>query len=416
MIKKFKYIFIFTLSFLSISYSQNSSTYTRNGIGDMDYTYSARSLGLGHTGVSMLNRDYVEILNPASWAAIKLTRIELSLVLNGVSLSNSSQSGYYADADFKGFTFAFPISNKYGIGFASGLVPYSRISYKVVENFDAAEPGIPAYTTIYEGKGGLTRLFMGASYTLPFGWVIGGTAEYYFGTLNYKSNIDFSGSSFKSGEYDLIYRATGFGSTVGLITQDLADLFNSETISNLRIGVSANIVSDLNTDTSLTTNPNTVGDTISSGSTIMKIPIRITGGITLGLFKKYNINIDYIYQPWSEFKIGNKPSKNLRDVYKLSGGFEYKPVMQTDASLWEQIVWRLGLSYEISQYRINGTDITQYSAFGGLSFPLSLGNSVDLGFEYSLRGTTDSNLIREKFYRINVGISFGELWFIRVER
>ncbi len=116
----FKIIF-FLVVFTTILFSQSSSSYTRYGIGDINYTYSARSLGLAQTGVATLNQGFVEILNPASWAALSLTRIEFSLVLNGVQLNDNSNTALYTDADFKGFTFAFPISKRLGIGFASGL-------------------------------------------------------------------------------------------------------------------------------------------------------------------------------------------------------------------------------------------------------------------------------------------------------
>ena len=90
--------------------------------------------------------------------------------------------------------------------------------------------------------------------------------------------------------------------------------------------------------------------------------------------------------------------------------------MEPGSTSWEQIKWRLGLSYELTQYIINNTDITQFSATAGVSFPLGLGNSFDLGLEFALRGTTESNLIKENFYRVNIGISFGELWFQTVQR
>ena len=79
-------------------------------------------------------------------------------------------------------------------------------------------------------------------------------------------------------------------------------------------------------------------------------------------------------------------------------------------------MWRAGVSYEQTQYIINGTGINQLSVFAGLTFPLGFGDSFDLGLEFSQRGTLDSNLIQENFFRINIGLSFGELWFQRVEK
>lgn len=409
-------IIFFLVVYSTILFSQSSSTYTRNGIGDLNYTYSARSLGIAQSGLAMLNDSYVELINPASWSKLRLTRIEFSLVLNGVELSDNSNTAFYADADFKGFTFAFPISAKYGIGFASGLLPYSRVSYQVVESTNPIDPAVSNYTTSYTGEGGLSRLFMGASYRLPFQWILGATLEYYFGRQTYLSEVEFDNSSFRPSTYETDYRSTGFGTTIGIISQNFASLFNSETISNLRLGVSVNLISDLDTDTSLTINPKTVADTIFSGRTKMHIPFRIAGGVSLELSEKYNFNLDYIYQPWSEYTLGGVTSPNLRDVHRFALGFEYAKKVEPGSTNWEQIKWRLGLSYELTQYIINKTDITQFSATAGVSFPLGLGNSFDLGLEFALRGTTESNLIKENFYRVNIGISFGELWFQTVQR
>ncbi len=409
-------IIFFLVVYSTILFSQSSSSYTRYGIGDINYTYSARSLGLAKTGVATLNKGFVEILNPASWAALSLTRIEFSLVLNGVQLNDNSNTALYTDADFKGFTFAFPISKRLGIGFASGLLPYSRISYNVVQFKEAEETVGSDYTETYEGDGGLSRLFMGASVSIPFDWIFGATLEYYFGKRTYSSTIEFDDASFLPAEYEVDYRSTGFGTTVGLISQNFASLFNSESISNLRIGISVNLLSDLDTDTSLTINPRTVLDTVFSGSTQMSVPMRITAGLTLQLSNAYSFNLDYIYQPWSEFTVAAVTSSFMRDVHKIGFGFEYKPVLGIGKSSWELIMWRAGVSYEQTQYIINGIGINQLSVFAGLTFPLGFGDSFDIGLEFSQRGKLEENLIQENFFRINVGFSFGELWFQRVEK
>lgn len=412
---KNKIVVLFVILLTPCIFSQSSSVYTRYGIGDMNYTYSARSLGLGKTGVGMTNKYFVESLNPASFADLKLTRFEFSLVLNGVRLSQNSISRFYRDAEFKGFTFAFPISEKYGIGFAAGLIPYSRISYEVVKRDSIDIPSNNQYKETNTGSGGLSKLFIGTSYRTPFDWLIGASVEYYFGRRKYSSKIEFDNTDYNSGEYELDYRSTGFGTTLGIISQNFADLINSETITNLRLGVSLNVISNLSTDSSLTINPATSADTSAFGNSDLKIPYRLITGITLQLNEEYNFNLDYIYQPWSKYSFNGISSGNLRDAYRIGLGFEYSPKFQLSSSKWEQIIWRAGLSYEITQYLMKGQDIKQYSIFGGFSIPLGIGNTFDLGLQYSIRGTTDFDLIKEDFYKINVGISFGELWFLRSE-
>jgi hypothetical protein len=409
-------ILIILVGFLFEANAQSNSTYTRYGLGDVQYSYSARTLSMGHSGSALINKDYVEIFNPASWSALSRTRIEFSFVYNGMLLSNSSESKYYGDGDFKGFTFAFPVSQENGIGVAMGIVPYSRLNYLIVlkdlEDGSSAGP----YTATYEGKGGLSKIFIGSSVNVPADFVFGATLDYYFGNLKYNSEIEFSNTNVFPSEYELRYGPTGFGTTVGLISPDLSGLFNSETISDLRFSLSTNIISKLNVDTSLTTRSSSIVDSIGTGETKMEVPLRINAGVGAILSEKYIIVLDYFFQPWTEFKLNNMKQRNLKDVHKISAGFEYRPKKRLGASYWEQIMLRAGLSFEKSQYTFNGNDIDQYSAFAGFSLPLSPENTFDFAFEYSMRGTTENNLLKENFFRFNLGISFGDIWFLRYEK
>ena len=71
---------------------------------------------------------------------------------------------------------------------------------------------------------------------------------------------------------------------------------------------------------------------------------------------------------------------------------------------------------EKTQYEFNGQGIDMLAFNTGLSLPLSPNNSLDLGLEFSMRGTTESNLIKENRLKFSLGLSLGELWFLRRER
>ena len=219
--------YLFVLILLSgISFAQKTSTYSRYGIGDIYYSYSARTLSMGHTGTAMINSDYVEILNPASWAYLSRVRFELSFAYDELKLSNSNDSKYYGDGLFKGVTFGFPISEVNKIGLAFGVVPYSRINYEVTENVIDTLTG--NYNTTYLGKGGLSKIFIGSSFQLPGEFLIGATLEYYFGNIKYTSKLAFENTSYFPSEYELNFAPKGFGTTIGLITPDMSGLLNSE--------------------------------------------------------------------------------------------------------------------------------------------------------------------------------------------
>lgn len=409
-----KYCVLVIVVLYNFSFGQQTSTYTRYGVGDLYYTYSSRSLSIGHTGTAMLNNDYLEILNPASWSSLSRVRFELSFAYDELKLSNSEETKYYGDGLFKGVTFGFPISEVNKITLAFGLVPYSRIGYEVTENVVDTITG--NYKTTFLGKGGLSKIFIGSTYQLPGEFLLGATLEYYFGNIKYTSKLAFDNTTFFPSEYEQNYAPKGLGTTIGLITPNMSGLINSSSISNLRLGVSSNIVGKLKTDTSFVSRSSSLVDSISIGKTNLEIPLRLNAGMHITFVDVYNLALDYLYQPWTEFKMNAINESNLTDVHKFSVGFEYRPQRVPGITFWEQIMFRAGLSYEMSQYSFNSDQLKQYSVFGGFALPLNPENTIDLGFEYSVRGTKENNLLQENFLRINFGFSFGDIWFIRYDK
>ncbi|MDO8549125.1 MAG: hypothetical protein Q7S39_03095 [Ignavibacteria bacterium] len=390
-------------------YSQSGSAYTRLGIGDLEYTNSARRTGMGQLGTSVADENFINSLNPASWYKINRTRIEFAVYYNGMFISDNNNSGYFGEMEFSGFSMAFPISELYGITASAGLVPFSNVSYEIKESFQTPEP----YDVSYNGSGGLSKMFAGTSYKLPFGLVLGANFDYYFGNLVYKSRIDFINSTTSFAEYENRFNPKGVGGTFGFISPDFSSLIDTNSISEFRFGASVSYLGSLDLDTLLISRSSTGIDTINSGRGEMEVPLRFTVGANVIFNKNYLISLDYAFQPWSEFRINNVEQPGLRNAQKFSLGFEYHPLNEPGITFWEQIIWRSGLSFEETQYMINNEGINQYSVSGGFSLPISFGNTLDLGVQYSMRGTNNSNLIKENIIRLNVGISFGELWFIR---
>ena len=412
---KIKYI-PFILLFTQVTlFSQASSSYTRYGIGNIAYSYSANELGIGQLGISIVQPGFISLNNPASWNKLITTRFETSMSYTGLYLSDFSNKDFNGKAQFNGFAFAFPVSVKHGISVGFGIVPYSKVNYQVVQNYTSPETS-DQYSITYQGQGGLSKLFIGTSYNLPFNLSVGATFEYYFGNINYSATSDFTNSGDVSAQYNTSYQPDGLGTTFGLISPDFSDIFNSKSITDFKLGLAVNYINSLSTDTLLTTytsSRSTGTDTIGFGTTKMKIPVRISAGLSLVLDKNYLFTLDAASQGWSNYTFNNLKIPELQNSLLLSAGFEYRPKEELGASVWEQIIWRAGLSYEKTQYKINNIGINQYAVSGGFSFPLSYANTIDFAVQYGIRGKKESNLIKENFIKINFGLSLGELWFIR---
>ena len=418
MIKVIRISIIIFFAFIYTTFAQESSAYSRYGVGDIVYGYSAKMLGIGDLGVTQLDPDHIITTNPASWSVFDRTRIEISMGYKGVAISNATESVFTSETKLRGITLGFPLSTTHGAGLVLGLLPYSEVSYLSEQDFPSTDEDIPAYKIKYEGDGGIAKFLIGSSYTLPSGISLGATFEYYFGNMKYISDLEFDENSNNvNTNYEDNYRLRGIGTTVGIISQNLAKALDISSFSDLRVGLSFNYLSKLNTDTLYSATSLSVVDTLGYSTSLKTyIPYRLNAGISLALSEIHKFNLDFMYQPWNEYDFNNVQSENLRNALKVSFSYEYKPTKGTGLAAVELMAWRGGLSYEETPYKFNGVNINQYSVFGGFTFPFGGENTVDLTVQYGIRGTIENNLLKENFVKLYLGVSFGELWFLRYEK
>jgi hypothetical protein len=410
MMKKILFLIFFTGTITIIA--QSSSSFSRLGVGDPVYSYSGRRLGMGELGTSLADMDFINSLNPAGWNRLRRTRVELGISYNGVSISDNNASGFTSETEFNGFTLGFPVSSQYGVGFAAGIIPYSNVSYRASEDVES----LTNYNIEYEGRGGLSKIFFGSSFTLPFNLSVGAALDYYFGNLNYFSRTNFEGDDNFDSEYKRSYSPYGLGTTFGLISPDFAELFGFGSISDLRLGFAGSYIGSMRADTVLESSTTMFRDTLGAGIVDLRIPLRYSVGLSFVLNSNYLFVFDYMHQGMEGYRFNNIQSANLRNATKLSAGFEYKPTREPGDSFLEQIILRLGLSFEELPYVINGTGIDELSVSGGFSLPITFENTLDIGIQYASRGTKDNGLFREDRIRLNLGISLGDIWFIRQDK
>ncbi len=370
---------------------------------------------MGEIGTAISDKNFIGSVNPAAWNSLNLTRLEVGLRYRGINAKNSESNDFTSNTYFSGFMFGFPIDNSYGISFAMGLMPYSRVNYSLTNN--TTYEGIGDVSSSYSGNGGISKAFFGLSYALPVDFILGATFEYYFGEIEYLSQADFTGiNKYQDASFAKNFNYNGIGTTIGLLSNDVSKFLNMETITDLRFGAAVNLIGAINTDTSITSQSSIASKKYSSGVTKTKIPYKLSAGLSFRYEKKYLFLLDYVTQPWSEFKYNDITSNLFQDLQRVSLGMEYSRSGGEFSSFWEQIQIRGGLSYEKSQYRIGGKNINQYSVHAGLTLPVGISNSLDMAFQYGVRGTEESNLIREDIFKFIVTLSLGQLWFVREER
>lgn len=410
MIKKVLLILMTIGMFVSLS-GAGGSVYSRYGAGDIYHLHSARRLGMGTPVFAGHSYNDLDNVNPASWTGIKLTRLQAGLFYQGTNMDDGNNKAFYSDYDFSGFLFGIPVDRDYGISIVAGLSPYSKVSYEVIDNSNAD------YTFDYVGSGGISKIFIGSSYTTPIGVTIGASFEYYTGKTQYSTKLDFEDNSeFRDALFLNKSSYYGNGYKFGLLSPNLSEYLGEKSISDLRIGGFYSKINPLNTDTTLIINSSIGTSELEKGLIESKFPASYGVGASATFSQSYLVALDYSYEPWTEYSINGVKVDNMQDVSRYSLGFEYKNLDSQFGTFWEQMAFRCGLSYETLKYVLNSEKLNQFSIHAGFSMPLGVANDLDFGFSYSRRGTNSSNLVKEDLYNFAITLNFGELWFVRQDR
>jgi len=414
--KRIFYIVLLMLITFNSFIAQNGAIYSRYGIGDIVNSHTANRLGFGELGSAIIDKDYIDGYNPASWTNLEFTRFGISAKYLGTQLSSSNESLYNSNIIFSGFTIGFPVQRDLGISLAIGLIPISTLNYNVTNSLN--NPLFGDYKETFKGSGSLSKVFIGSSVLVPTNSSLGFALEYYTGTNNYTSYQDFaSDADYDDISYETQYKYRGVGFSFSAISGNILSLFNESENSALRLSFMTNYASDLTTDTSIvaTTSIGEIENLIGEVKTIL--PSKYTFGASYAWSGKYLLIFDYLFQPFTKYQFNGKYDNNLKDLKKYSLGFEYKnKTLGMHATALEQISYRFGVSYEETQYTFNGININQLSLHSGVTIPFGDINLIDVGIAAGVRGTTDNNLIKEQFINAAFTLTLGELWFVRESR
>ncbi len=410
-------IFLLTLfAISSVTFAQVNTVYSRFGVGTVLYGTTARDLSFGELGTAIYDEDRINLLNPASYGSFILTRADFGQVLEATFVKDATRKSYYGGGYLPGFNVGFPISIDHGVGLVFGANKYSDVSYEGSRDATISTSGSLVPSTVkeeYSYDGGITKIFMGTSYRFPFGWNIGVTADFLLGHYEYESTAKFSSTSVVDGIYARQQNFKGFTATFGLLSNNLNEYLGIPGLEELRISAGYTLSSTLKGDyANFTVNNFGFHDTLSKGDLETVIPVRTFAGISLKVNPRTKIFADYLAQSWEDFSMTSSTPQTLANTFKLSAGIEYNPNLRS-ATYTPDLSYRLGVSYEKLPYLLSGESAYRITTGAGISIPLSPANYIDLGLQYSFNTSSYANVIKDNTLRFMVGISVGELWFLR---
>lgn len=398
------------------------SPYSFFGIGDLRTAGTVENQMMGGIAV-YADSIHLNLRNPAAYGNLGLDILDnQGLVVYTAGISNkqfrlvdftSEQSSAVTNLDY--LSLGFALGNKLGMGF--GIMPFSSVGYNFAQE-QASE--LQTLTNVFNGSGGLNRVYYSVGYELIKNVSIGATVNYNFGTIESErlqqiDDVQFGSFDRKSSNIN------GFDFNYAInYTPAINDKYTLHT--SVRVNTQANLVSK---------NERRIGSfSIANGLSIeeinvdlesqnlknteYKIPTTTSLGLGFGENRKWFIGGEYSFQGLSGF---DNPFLGVENIsYKDASSFAFGGFITPDngsfSSYLKRITYRAGLRLDRTGMVVSDVDINNFGITFGVGLPLgrSLSN-LNLGFELGKRGTTRANLIEENYLKINIGLSLTDRWF-----
>lgn len=407
------------LCLMAKAQSGTNSPYSQYGLGVLSDQSLGYNRGMGGLALGLRGANMVNMQNPASYSQVDSLTMIFDLGLSG-QITNFEENGKKVNAYNSDIEYAVALFRLMPqVGISAGIVPYTNIGYNYseVENI-----GSKLNTTKkYSGSGGLHQAYIGAGWNFMKGLSLGANFSYLWGT--YDKNI----STINSDAYINTLLKT-YSAKVNSYKLDLGLQWECNIDDNdyLTLGLTYsnghNLGADMEISTIYTNSQTGISeDTVTSVKDAFSIPNSYGVGLSWRHSNNFLVGVDYIYQKWNEVEspyLNNntgtyeKSKGFLKDRSKIIIGGEWVPKPE-NGNFFERIHYRFGAYYATPYTMINGEDgPNEYSLNLGMGIPIQKSRSM---FNLSAQWVKSSadNLITENMFRINVGITFTEAWFMK---
>lgn len=396
------------------------SPYSIIGIGDMHFLGTAHQSAMGQVGLSMRKQAEINMLNPASYSALKFTIIEGGLLYSQGTLNTNTASSEFNNSSFSYFAFGVPLHAKIGWGLVFGLSPYSNIGYNV-----SSTRTYPDFvgTTQVEGTGGLSRFHVGSGIKVLPNVSVGVNMSYIFGqnTIEQKLIIPVQYNKFNIAETrsrsvnDVQWQA-------GVQYHKDLELGSKKDKYAIAAGATYTLATNLNGSEEYFIRSMGLGQTTGIRDSIayennvsgsIRLPQSVGLGVSFEKKEQWWVGVDANYTQWSSFRrFGAIDS--LKNTIGVNVGASFIPNSTDYKNYFKRIEYRLGARADNGNLAIFGNNIATYAVSAGFGFPIGKSKTrINLSGEYITRGTTQDGLIREDYFRIVFGINFSDKWFQR---
>ncbi len=412
MIKRFSIIVAIFFTLQMAAQEGTSSPYSYYGIGLTKFKGTVENQSMG--GLMLFSDSiHVNLRNPASYGKLKITTYTLGGSHQRTKLSTASESENNSTTSLDYLAIGIPTGK---LNFGLGLIPYSAVGYRIEDVNDET-------ANRFTGRGGLNKVFLTTAYAFSEDLSLGVDVNYNFGNIQnnftvYQNGVQYGTRQINRTDF------SGFNLNFGIDYQTRLNnrlkLYTAATyapemqISTERMRSNVPVTFSQGRDV---IPPGYTATTINFPESKMSLPAQFTLGVGVGLPNKWFLGAEYGNIQAADYNL-NSGLTNLDYRYENAsqyrvGGF-YIPQYNSLTSYFNRVVYRGGLKYEQTGLHLNNEAINEFGITFGIGLPAGNNfSNANIGFEYGQRGTTNSNLIKENFFKLSISLSLSERWFLQ---
>ena len=409
------------LSIFSVSAQDGTvSPYSSLGVGDVRSVRSVENQSMGGLGI-YTDSIHLHLNNPAALGKLGATVYTAGLSHRELRVESfeDEQNTSVTNLDYLGIALPLKLQRA---GLAFGIKPYSSVGYSLEQVRRNSEGD--SIVNFFRGSGGINQAFLSAGIQVLPRLHIGATVNYHFGTLQYDRSEVTEGVAYgtlDTRDSDI----NGFDFNYALTyTPRITDKYTL--FLSARAQTQANLVSSnqQNIETFVPASGRTLErvevnlDEDFLKNTEIKIPTTYSIGMGIGEDKHWFVGAEYSMQQFSEFQNEFLQGDNVEyeDASSIAIGGYYIPDYVSLNSFFKRTVYRAGIRLDNTGYIVNDKPLENFGITFGMGMPLggdfsSLFSNLNLGFEVGRRGTTMNGLVRESYFKLNIGLSFNSRWF-----
>lgn len=385
------------------------SPYSRYGYGEWQSLSFSANQSMGGLGYGVRSGKSINAINPASYTAIDSLTFMLDLgvsgVVDGFKTVSSTSTQFNGNLDY--VAIQVPLAKFAALSF--GVSPLTTVGYNY--SFLDKKPvyGYSDTLTVkqaFTGTGGMTQVYLGLSFDIMDRVSVGVNGHYLFGNIEHYREVTFPGESLYASttQKESLY-ISAWLCDVGLqYHQPIGD-------DELVIGLGYSLQLPMNNRYEIITKTNEVEE-IEDNTLLFDYPQTFGVGVSYSWNNRLLIGVDASWQNFANAHYyGETNQLNNRFVYAVGAQYTHAP---GGKKYTDNMDFRIGANYANSYISIDNKPYDKWAITWGIGFPLpNTLTKLNLHMEYGQQGSVQQQGLLERYYKIGIGVSLNERWFVK---